>query len=162
MLGILFWLLSSTFGFGGTKNTINKNSKGNTLDLSQGVSTVPAAGTIQSNKINLATKSGSISVNNFLNSPQSNTVEGEKVLILRNTRDYYIFYHPDGNYFDISLFREPYKSNRDIAETDFLKILDIKKEDACKIPVQLGIAGEEDTVNYGLSFCVTGLPLPQK
>ena len=85
---------------------------------------------------------------------------------LRNTSDYEIVYLGKLKSFVITLYGENLNDSRIKAEQAFLESLGITKDEACKLNVNLAVAHEASESaagkNYGLSFCSSGKPFPEK
>ncbi len=102
----------------------------------------------------ISTPKGAVTVNNFTLNPLSKT---ESSMELADTNDYQIIYFQKEGSFLITLASQPATAARIKAETAFLSILNINKEQACKLTVALKIPYSVDEnlagPDYGLSFC---------
>jgi len=80
----------------------------------------------------------------------------------KKTADYYFDYYANNQLFVITLTNRDIKTARENAEKDFLNTLQISKEQACKLNIQLGVPFSINEAaagkNYGLSFCPNGKP----
>ena len=83
----------------------------------------------------------------------------------RDNADYYMAYYPIPQPgFVITLSNSNVRKAREAAEKDFLEILGISKEQACQLHVSLAVPNSVNAkasgVDYNLSFCPDGIPLP--
>lgn len=108
------------------------------------------------NKIDLNTTVGKISIQN----PEKIAEEtlGQKDFILRETQNYSILYsnYTEGPSFMISILGDNPENTKKIAESDFLKILEITQEQACSLNVVVNYPFSEDERlqnTFPLSFC---------
>ncbi len=110
--------------------------------------------TANSNTVAISTPKGAVVVNNFTQNVLSKT---ESSMTIADTNDYQIVYFQKEGSFLITLASQPATSARIKAETAFLSILNINKEQACKLTVALKIPYSVDEnlagPDYGLSFC---------
>lgn len=122
-------------------------------------STIPtlpsgASPTANSNTVAISTPKGNVLVNNFTQNILSRT---ESSMIIADTSDYQIVYFQKEGSFLITLASQPATAARIKAESAFLSILNISKEQACKLTVALKIPYSVDEnlagPDYGLSFC---------
>jgi len=114
-----------------------------------------------SNKIIVDTGKEKIKINDIIT---GRTVENNTI-ILKNNQDYAISLYKPGLLFGIIIYNKDIEKTRLTAEDYFLNILDISKNDACKLKIGLYVSrytNEEigGGVNYGLSFCPNGKPFP--
>jgi hypothetical protein len=76
---------------------------------------------------------------------------------------YQLFYYQPDQSISIVLFAEPFGKVRQVAESQLLERLGIKKETACKMNVRVNVPGSaSETVsgkNLGLSFCPNSVKL---
>lgn len=72
-------------------------------------------------------------------------------------KNYSISFYPQDQSFTISLLNPKIIATRELAENDFLTILDISEKTACDLTVSLGVPASVSEIdsgqNYGLSFC---------
>lgn len=110
--------------------------------------------TASSNTVGISTPKGNVIVNNFTQNVLSKT---ESSMTIADTNDYQIIYFQKEGNFLITLASQPATAARIKAETAFLSILNINKEQACKLTVALKIPYSVDEnlagPDYGLSFC---------
>lgn len=109
-----------------------------------------------STTITLGTSHGSVTMNNFYQSAQTITQDGQAV-IMENTGDYAITYNVPDSSFSIALFSMPLQAARQAAESAFLSELGISKQDACKLTVYegvpIGVSNQYPGESFPLSFC---------
>lgn len=109
------------------------------------------------NDLKISTNSGEMEVKNFYNLPTSKILSKNNDTTLADNTYYNIYYNPQGSYFIILLYDKNLKTSREKAEADLLKLLNINKEDACKLNIRVGVpfSVSEDYagINLGLSFC---------
>lgn len=91
----------------------------------------------------------------------------ESTVYLSNSKNYSVLYFSRDNYFLIDLMGytvNELQKYRGEAEQVLLTVLNISKEDACKLKVQTNIGQtyneELSGVDYGLSFCPNGIEIP--
>ncbi len=111
----------------------------------------PAAKTIS-----LATRKGVVIVRNFYSGAAEITPDKISVLIERKPSYDITFFAPDSS-FSITISRLPFDKSRKLAESAFLRSLQINKKDACELTVTLAVPFNVDHSRagkiYGLSFC---------
>ena len=108
--------------------------------------------------ITLQTSQGGVVVKNFYNS-QGVTIYPTGVGLVKP--DYIFYYDREQGFFSMVLVN-PDKTPQEMrqeAETDFLAVLGITQEAACKLQVNLTVDPKVDeniggAINYGLSFCL--------
>lgn len=105
-----------------------------------------------------------IEVNNLYKNP-ANLVPGtDNTVNFIQNKDYYMFFSPKTEYFQITLLNPDIQKARSEAESDFLSTLGITKDQACQLNVELGVPYAVNQAasgkDYGLSFCPNGKPLP--
>jgi hypothetical protein len=109
----------------------------------------PVQETPQVERINIS----GVSVKDFMqdHDPQ------ELFITLSKTKDYHVFYIPSQEVFFISIVSYPFDEYRPIAEEDLLYRLEITKEEACRLSVNITTPAfanpEKSGRTYGLSFC---------
>lgn len=117
---------------------------------------------INKNKITLQTNGQKITINNI--------ISGQKVvndrITMKDTSDYIISLYKPDMLFGIMILNKDIWNTRIAAENDLLKILNISKNDACELSLELYVwdkANEKvgGTTNYGLSFCPNGIVFPK-
>lgn len=106
---------------------------------------------------------GEVEIADVFSKPEF-VIPGEGMYILRNDQ-FTIFFDEDTKRFHISLQAQPIEDVRKDAERTFLDKLQIDKDDACKLAVNLSgpISLDERfgrVANYGLSFCPNGIEFP--
>jgi hypothetical protein len=115
-------------------------------------------------KLIIHTKSGDVPVTNFYQNPQIEIFDKDKDAIIKNDPNYQIMYYGKYQSFFISLLGGNLHAARKISEREFLKILNITKNQACKLPVSVSVPHfvnhNASGTDYGLSFCPDGKPLP--
>lgn len=107
--------------------------------------------------LKILTNSGEMEVKNFYSLPSSKILSKNNDTTLADNAYYNIYYNPQGSYFIILLYDKNLKTSREKAEADLLKLLNIKKEDACKLNLRVGVPFSVNKnyagINLGLSFC---------
>lgn len=116
---------------------------------------LPAGGDIpMSGRVTMGTTQGNVSVKNPYKSAVGRT---ESSLILGDDERYHILYFPEAGTFLITLYQEPLSVSRSLAESEFLRLLDVRKEEACKLSVEvrvpLSVSEELAGQNLGLGIC---------
>lgn len=113
-----------------------------------------AAGFPKGETIAIGTPSGSVVVKNFY--PRIVGGEEESVVILK-TPSYFVSYDTFDSSFWIALTAKPFSEARVLAEKDFLAMLGIGQDDACRLEVKVGVPYRADPSqagkSTGLSFC---------
>ncbi|RJQ28929.1 hypothetical protein C4571_02730 [Candidatus Parcubacteria bacterium] len=121
-----------------------------------GLPAVSATSTIpQGENLAIGTPSGTVTVKNFYRDPVE--LNSERDALITRTGDYDIVYLAGDSSFLITISRLPFDAARQAAEGGFLRVLQIAKDEACKLRVALrvprfvdeGLAGKD----FGLSFC---------
>lgn len=96
-----------------------------------------------------------VSVNNFYKIKINTNPRGD-TLFSQNI-DYQIIYFSGEEQFLISIMGSPFEEKRALAESNFIQVLGISQEDACKLNVIINTPlfanPDESGVNYKLSFC---------
>lgn len=114
-------------------------------------------------KMKINTKKGLVIINNVY----KNTVEhlSNNGVAFADNDDYYMAYYPADQGFLIVIQNKDIQSARQKAEADFLSILGIFRDDACKLKVSLAVPFYVNEFaaggNYHLSFCSDGKPFPE-
>lgn len=100
-------------------------------------------------------KLNGVVVNNFLGSAKQINKQGDSALV--KTNNYELIYFPKNNSFLISILASPFERNRQLAEAELLRRLNISKEDACKLIIVTTtpafVNANEAGQNFKLSFC---------
>jgi len=122
--------------------------------------------TIPAGMIKITTKDGgSILMKDFYQSPYTKILDPQNDASIKESIDYNIEFQPAIPRFFIGLQGNDLYTARENAEQGLLDKLGITKDDACRIKVTLGVAfsvnEKASGVNYGLSFCPDGKPLPK-
>jgi len=116
-----------------------------------------------SEKLTLKTPGGDVVINDITKNPVS-TGDNRAILFAR-TEDYDMLFFPTDQGFIITLSQPDIQIARTHAEEDFLKILGINKQQACRLTVSLAvpvsISEKASGLDYGLSFCPGSKPLPK-
>jgi hypothetical protein len=145
-----------------TTNTVSSSENGmeNLSNPTSSLNNSPRASDVFSNTpsgqtFQIQTPKGIVQVNNFyLSNP---IVDEGGTLLIEQSENYTITYDPTTGAFWIIINGTPFDSFRNIAEQDFLKLLNISKGDACKLIVS--ISAPYDPYNpssfkeFPLSFC---------
>ncbi|HLD03780.1 MAG TPA: hypothetical protein VJC17_03330 [Candidatus Dojkabacteria bacterium] len=96
-----------------------------------------------------------ISVDNFYRNAQE--IMPNSDAIIKDNPDFHIVYYARGDYFLISVDNSPFEEVRKKAENEFLRILNIKEDDACKLKIriitQYRVNPDFADNDYPLSFC---------
>jgi hypothetical protein len=123
---------------------------------------------VSGEKIIFKTPRGDVSVNNFYKNPQTQVFEqgspGEYAILV-NSGQYTMDYRNEDRSFGIVLNDPNLQVARRAAEKYFLEKLGITETQACKLVVSVGVPisvgdGNASGVDYHLSFCPDGVPLP--
>ena len=111
----------------------------------------------------IGTPAGSVSVKNFYKNPVE--VNSERDALIERTEQYDIVYLAGDSSFLITISRQPFDAARQAAEDDFLKTLQITKEEACRLNVALRVPRFVDEnlagKDFGLSFCPNSIQFNQ-
>jgi hypothetical protein len=146
------------------------NPNSNFLTIGNNVTQIPPPTTMGSTTpigmLKITTKDGgSIIMKDFYQSPYTKILDPQNDASIKESIDYNIEFQPAIPRFFIGLQGNDLYTARENAEQGFLDKLGITKEDACRIKVTLGVhysVNERASgVNYGLSFCPDGKPLPK-
>ena len=119
---------------------------------------------LDNNKVStvvIPTSQGNVTTGNF----EKNAIgQYTTTTVLESNSDYGISFNPKSNSFDIVLNSTPLQNARNEAEATLIKDLGITNDDACKLTISLTVptrlSVDAAGVNYGLSFCANGVPLP--
>jgi hypothetical protein len=107
----------------------------------------------------IKTNKGSVLVENLYNLPDAKPLSEDGVNF-KNSQYYYMAYYPKQQGFLIAILDPDIEKARGIAESDFLSILGLNKDAACKLNVSMTVPSdvnrEASGGNYGLSFCPDG------
>ncbi len=102
----------------------------------------------------LGTSQGGVTVRNFY----KDVVGTEGTLILfKDAAQFTLSYDPETSEFFIYVVTAPFDANRLKAEKEFLTLLNITENEACKLKVSATGARGVDAKEYGLSFCLNTL-----
>ena len=103
----------------------------------------------------LGTSKGLVTINNFYKFP---LVIDQEFLILQNTDQYQINYDTETDQFYIYFSNSPSTALQNQVENDFLNLLGISQNDACKLNVAEGFPGYLPVASQqqDLSFCSGG------
>ena len=147
LLGILFYVFISKRGGSPTATQPPPGAS------AHGTIHIPSGDTIV-----IGTPQGSVTMKNFYKAVLD-TEEG--FAILRDRSDYQIAYDTNTSRFSIAVLGAPFDEARKKAEADFLSILGITKNDACRLAVSVVSSARNSEVqaekNMGLSFCAAGV-----
>lgn len=118
--------------------------------------------TLTEPKFTIKTPEGNVEVNNVYR----NAIERlSKNGVAFKDNDYYMAYYPEDQGFLIVIQNTDIEATRKKAEADFLEILGITQEQACKLRVSLTVPLKVNEKagggNYGLSFCPNGKDFPK-
>lgn len=143
-----------------SNNIANNNVSSSENNIENSSSTLYRASDIYSDipsgqTFTIGTPKGIVQVNNFyLSNPIVD--EGGSLLIEQN-KNYTITYDPTTGAFWIMVNGTPFNSFKNIAEQDFLKLLNISETDACKLIVsvsaQYDLQNPSSFSEFPLSFC---------
>lgn len=107
----------------------------------------------------------SILVKNFYNDKDTKVFDRQGDAIIANNDDYHIEYQTIDQSFFIILMSSNLQSARDSAEQELQKRLGITKDSFCQlrvvVSVPISVNNNAAGVDYGLSFCPNGIPLPK-
>jgi cell division protein FtsI/penicillin-binding protein 2 len=109
--------------------------------------------------ISIPTQAGEVKVRDFTKQAVEQTKE---TILAEKNKSFDIAYFKQDQTFLITIEAEPLKQNRDLAEQELLKMLQINEQNACRLKVSVVIpydvnpdlAGQD----YGLSFCPNAKP----
>jgi len=111
------------------------------------------------------TDSGLLSVKDFYQSPFTKIIDKDNDAIISKGINYMIQFYAKYQSFNIVLTGGDLHVVREEAENAFLDTLGITKDEACQLYVSLGtpyyVNVKTAGVEYGLSFCPNGKPLPK-
>ncbi|MFA7319277.1 MAG: hypothetical protein WC022_01635 [Parcubacteria group bacterium] len=112
----------------------------------------------------IKTKQGDIQTNNLYKNPIENL--SKNGVVFGKSNDFIISFFPQDQGFLITLLNPDLATARTNAENTFLQDLNIPKDQACNLKVELNVPSfvNEGAVgkNYGLSFCPNGKALPKQ
>jgi hypothetical protein len=115
-------------------------------------------------KMTLNTKGGYVEIKNLYKNPVEK-LSNDGVAV-RMTPEYHIYFYPQNQGFLLTIVDPDIWSARNKLESDFLQALEITKDQACQLNVDLGIPASYSPqaagINYGLSFCPNGKPFPRQ
>ena len=108
---------------------------------------------------------GTVYVKDFYQSPYTKIADSYKDATIKDSTDYHIEFQPRIPGFFIALYGKDLYISRTNAEQGLLDELGITKKEACQLNVTLGVQfsvnEKASGINYGLSFCPDGIPLPK-
>lgn len=108
--------------------------------------------------LSIHTNSGEIKVKDFTIQPKDETKDS---ITAEKNAGFNIAYFKNDQSFLITLEAEPLKQNRQLAEQELLKMLQIDEQSACRLKVSLvvpyEISPDLSGKDYGLSFCPNGV-----
>ncbi|MBI4114406.1 MAG: hypothetical protein HY445_01020 [Candidatus Niyogibacteria bacterium] len=115
-------------------------------------------------KININTEKGTVTTDNFLQNASNDANMNDYVL--QSADNYLISYYRKTNWFSLILLAPPLRAARVTAENEFLRILNIRQTEACKLSVSVAVIRSADQLagtrlagkDYRLSFCPDGIP----
>jgi hypothetical protein len=115
------------------------------------------------NNFEIKTQKGDVPVENLYNLPDAKPLSEDGVNF-KNSQYYYMAYYPKQQGFIIAIIDPDIENARSVAENDFLSILGINKDAACKLNVSMTVSPDASQKasggNYRLSFCPDGKPFP--
>ena len=155
IISIIVVLLISAISFAIYKNQKNKNQTTNLKVTPIPTSQLPTSYPVYQKPEGLTIEISGVEINNIYNlNPQINE---RKDATFKTSDQYQLIYFSKENEFLISILASPFDQIRLIAEQDFLKILGINTNQACKLQViistPLYVNPNEAGKNYRLSFC---------
>jgi len=140
-------------------STSSQNSIASTFPIIPGEKPSGATDTFD-----IKTQQGSVAVNNVYKLPAVQPLS-ENGVNFKNSQYYYMAYYPNQQGFLIVMQDPDIQTARQIAEDDFLKTLNITKNQACQLNVSLTVPTSISQLagggNYRLSFCSNGKPFPK-
>lgn len=127
---------------------------------------IPEAILPKGDTFTIETEKGDVTVKNFFKGREKEvTSSGIRVVCFNDSEEcqHSIYFNWEWKGFAITLMRTPLQKVRDEAEQSLLDSLNISREDACRLNVQLNVANGIDSeydggADYGLSFCPNGIP----
>ena len=118
--------------------------------------------TLGSETFTINTTSGPVEINDVLLNPDAVFAEGWGVLV-KETPQYSISYFTGGQTFSIQILDADVNSALALAQQNFLTILGISKEDACKLDVRMQVQSrindEFEGIDFWVSYCLNGVAL---
>ncbi|MFA5961412.1 MAG: hypothetical protein WC848_01875 [Parcubacteria group bacterium] len=148
---LLFWLSQKNKKTDNNQPETNQNTAKKELPIIHGEKPATAIDTFT-----IATQTGTVAVNNIYKLPDAKPLDLDGVNF-KNTQYYYMAYYPKQQGFIIAMMDPNIQKAREIAESDFLDILGITKDQACQLNVSLTVPPTVNETasggNYGLSFC---------
>jgi hypothetical protein len=120
---------------------------------------------LQSKKVYLESPSGIIKIVDPETNKNFENING--TFYYNKNQNYFFTYDKKTNRFSIIISSPDIQVARENAEKKFIKILEIKKEDACKLTIDLRPLGgiidmfKLQDINYGLSFCPNSTAFPK-
>ncbi|MCX6761686.1 MAG: hypothetical protein NTY33_02475 [Candidatus Moranbacteria bacterium] len=119
---------------------------------------------ISINTFDITTRDGIITINNIYKLPGVILLDFDGVNF-KNSQYYHMEYYPKQQGFIIAILDPAIQKAREIAESDFLEVLNITQDQACKLNISLtvppSVNGRASGGNYGLSFCPNGKAFPK-
>lgn len=112
----------------------------------------------------ITTQNGTIPVDNIYTLPDAKSLDFDGINF-KNSPYYHMEYYPKQQGFLIAITNQDIQKSREMAESDFMTILNISKDQACQLNVSLTVPPSIDKKasggNYGLSFCPNGKAFPK-
>ncbi len=111
-----------------------------------------------SSRLGIPTGSGMVRVKDFTAHPVQQVQDTQ---LIERTDQFSIMYYPKEQAFNITVTGSQIRQARAAAESEFLRMLDIDKNQACQLRVSLmvpyAVAPDLAGRNYALSFCKSGV-----
>jgi hypothetical protein len=105
--------------------------------------------------ITIGTTKGSVVVKNFYKSAVEVRDFG---VLVRRTNEYDLVYFPGGSTFLMTISSQPVEAAVRTAEKEFIEVLGVNEQDACRLQVAITVPFSTDPAyagkEYGLSFCI--------
>jgi hypothetical protein len=166
--GFIFWKMNqkepvpvnnpnTIFPFGGNSTTTTTPTPTTIIEQTN---------TVPEGMIKIKAKDGGyVIMKDFYQSPYTQILDQQKDASIKDSIDYNIEFQPEILGFLIDLRGKDLCKARENSEQGLLDKLGITKEEACRLYVDLGVIfsvnAKASGVNYGLSFCPEGKPLPK-
>lgn len=119
---------------------------------------------VSTNTFDITTRDGTIPVSNIYKLPGVELLDFDGVNF-KNSQYYHMEYYPKQQGFIIAILDSAIQKARGIAESDFISVLNITQDQACKLNVSLTVPPTVNEKasggNYGLSFCPNGKAFPK-
>jgi hypothetical protein len=112
----------------------------------------------------ITTQNETIPVANIYGLPDAKSLDFDGINF-KSSPYYHMEYYPKQQGFIIAIINQDIQKSREVAESDFMAILNINKDQACQLNVSLtvppSINQKASGGNYGLSFCPNGKAFPK-